>query len=59
LYGPGEPFVFYPWGNKTQVIHPILECNPCDQIQCVHPENPCIKRIELMQVITKVENLLA
>ena len=59
LYGPGEPFVFYPWGNKTQVIHPILECNPCDQIHCVHPENPCINRIELMQVITKVENLLA
>jgi ADP-heptose:LPS heptosyltransferase len=58
LYGPGEPYVFYPWGNKSEVIHPILECNPCNQIHCVHPENPCINRIMLSEVIEKVERLL-
>jgi ADP-heptose:LPS heptosyltransferase len=59
LYGPGEPYVFYPWGPKTQVVHHVLECNPCDQIHCVHPDNPCIHRIAMIEVIEKVETLLS
>lgn len=59
LYGPGEPYVFYPWGAKTAVVHHILECNPCDQVHCVHPENPCINRISMLEVIEKVETLLS
>ncbi len=58
LYGPGEPHVFYPWGAKTAVVHHILECNPCDQVHCVHPDNPCINRISLAEVIEKVTVLL-
>lgn len=59
LYGPGEPFVFYPWGNKSAILHHVLECNPCDQVHCVHPENPCINRITLDEVIGKVESLVS
>ena len=59
LYGPGEPFVFYPWGNQSAVLHHVLECNPCNQITCVHPDNPCINRITLNEVIEKVESLLS
>jgi ADP-heptose:LPS heptosyltransferase len=59
LYGPGEPTVFYPWGRHSAVIHHVLECNPCDQVHCVHPENPCINRITLPEVIEKVESLLS
>jgi ADP-heptose:LPS heptosyltransferase len=59
LYGPGEPFVFYPWSKKSAYIHYVLECNPCDQIHCVHSENPCIKRIQLQEVISKTETLLS
>jgi heptosyltransferase-2 len=59
LYGPGEPDVFYPWGKKTAVVHHVLECNPCDQIHCVHPDNPCIKRISLIEAIEKTETLLS
>jgi ADP-heptose:LPS heptosyltransferase len=58
LYGPGEPHVFYPWGKHTAVIHHILECNPCDQITCVHPQNTCMQRIQLQEVVDKVESLL-
>lgn len=58
LYGPGEPEIFYPLGKKTDYIHYVLECNPCDQKKCVHPENPCIKRIQLIEVINKTETLL-
>jgi ADP-heptose:LPS heptosyltransferase len=59
LYGPGEPFVFYPWSEKSSYLHHVLECNPCDQIHCVHPENPCIKRIQLSEVINKIEVLIS
>ncbi len=58
LYGPGEPYVFYPYGKKSAVIHHILPCNPCDQIHCVHPENPCIKRITLEEVNEKISSLM-
>jgi ADP-heptose:LPS heptosyltransferase len=59
IYGPGEPYVFYPWGEKTAVVHHVLECNPCDQVHCVHPENPCIDRVSLIEVIEKIETLLS
>jgi ADP-heptose:LPS heptosyltransferase len=51
--------VFYPWGKRTAVIHHILECNPCDQIHCVHPDNTCMQRIQLQEVVKKVERLLS
>lgn len=57
LFGPGEPFVFYPWGEHTKYVHHVLPCNPCGQITCVHPKNPCINRIELAEVIEHIKNL--
>jgi ADP-heptose:LPS heptosyltransferase len=59
LYGPGEPKVFYPLAKKSAVIHYILECNPCDQVHCKHPNNPCIQRISMEEVTSKIEQLLA
>jgi ADP-heptose:LPS heptosyltransferase len=58
LYGPGEPTVFYPHGPKTAFVHHVLECNPCDQVHCVHSDNPCINRITMMEVIDKIAHLL-
>ncbi len=58
LFGPGEPEVFYPYGKKSAFLHHVLECNPCDQIHCIHPENPCINRITVQEAILKVEQLL-
>ncbi len=57
LFGPSEPTVFYPYGKKSTYIHYVLECNPCDQIHCVFPENTCIKRIKLEEVIQKINEL--
>ena len=59
LYGPGEPFIFYPKGRKTAWIHHVLPCNPCDQIHCKFSDNPCIRRITVEQVKAKCEELLA
>ena len=59
LFGPGEPHVFYPHGTKTAFLHHVLECNPCDQVHCMHPENPCIQRITMEEVNNKIEWLLS
>lgn len=58
LFGPGEPHVFYPQGKKATFLHHVLECNPCDQVHCVHSDNPCIDRISMEEVKEKVEWLL-
>jgi ADP-heptose:LPS heptosyltransferase len=59
LFGPGVPHVFYPIGEKVRVLHHILPCNPCDQIHCVHPENPCISRIAANDVLEKIDEIMA
>jgi ADP-heptose:LPS heptosyltransferase len=58
LFGPGEPHVFYPYGERTDYLHHVLHCNPCDQVHCVYPENPCIQRITLEEVKMKINMLL-
>jgi len=47
FFGPGVKDVFYPQHPQSMVIHKILPCNPCDQVHCIHPENPCINRISI------------
>lgn len=47
FFGPGVKNVFYPQHPQSLVLHKVLPCNPCDQIHCKHPENPCIDRITL------------
>ncbi|MEO5569711.1 MAG: glycosyltransferase family 9 protein [Bacteroidia bacterium] len=58
LFGPGEPHVFSPFGRKTTFIHHKLECNPCDQIHCKHPELTCMQRIAIEEIVQKVEEIL-
>ncbi len=58
LFGPGPKIIFYPYGKYAAFIHHVLPCNPCDQIHCVHPENPCIQRITLVEVQEKVNQLV-
>jgi ADP-heptose:LPS heptosyltransferase len=47
FFGPGVKDVFYPQHPQSAVIHKVLACNPCDQVHCIYPENPCINRITL------------
>ncbi len=58
LFGPGVPYVFYPRSQRSAVLHIILSCNPCDQVHCVHPENPCISRIQVSEVLVKIDEIL-
>lgn len=56
LFGPGEPHVFYPWGDHTRVVHHILPCNPCGQKNCIQTI-PCISLISIDEVISQIKTL--
>lgn len=58
LFGPGVPNVFYPVGEHVKIFHHVLDCNPCDQINCVVPDNPCINRISVEDVCHQMVNIL-
>ncbi len=58
FFGPGVKDVFYPQHPKSLVIHKILPCNPCDQVHCIHADNPCINRISLEEAINAIGVIL-
>jgi ADP-heptose:LPS heptosyltransferase len=58
LYGPGVPYVFYPYSKNAKVFHHVVKCNPCDQVHCVTPEKPCISLIEAAEVCLTVDKIL-
>ncbi len=58
LFGPGVPRVFYPRGEKSKVLHHVLTCNPCNQINCVQPTNPCINLIQVTDVMSEIQRML-
>lgn len=57
LFGPGIPSVFAPYGLKAQFIHHKLPCNPCAQKVCVLPDNPCMNRIRVQDVLQLVNTI--
>jgi ADP-heptose:LPS heptosyltransferase len=54
LFGPGQPEIFAPYGSRNKYLHVKLSCNPCDQLKCIHPQNPCINRIEVNDVLREI-----
>lgn len=58
LFGPGVKDVFYPQNPHARVLHHVLDCNPCDQIHCVRPENPCMNLITAEEVKSAVDMVL-
>jgi len=58
LFGPGVPIVFYPSNSKSKVLHYVLDCNPCDQVTCVRPNDRCVDRISIEEVKVAVDSIL-
>jgi len=58
LFGPGEPEIFSPKAHNFTALHIKLPCNPCGQIRCFHPDNPCMNRITVDEVMNAVHDLL-
>ncbi len=57
LFGPGSPELFSPLGRRATYIHHKLACNPCDQVHCVHPENTCMQRITVEEVLGNMDKV--
>lgn len=57
FFGPGVPTVFYPRNVNSIVLHHVLDCNPCDQINCVK-ETPCIDLISLAEAQIAMEEII-
>ena len=36
--------------GKKRVVHCYMDCNPCNQVHCVHAEKSCIQRISVNRV---------
>jgi ADP-heptose:LPS heptosyltransferase len=52
LFGPGPPGVWRPYTEKGRFLQKTAgySCYPCEQIQCVRPDSPCIAQIRPQDV---------
>jgi len=58
LFGPNTPDRFAPRGSTSRVIRHEYPCSPCDQKQCVRPNDPCMSAITVDEVLTAARDLL-
>ena len=57
LFGPQSPARFGPRGTGIVVLHRPVECFPCAQVVCVHPENPCVNLTTVEEAVTVAKRL--
>ncbi len=60
LFGPGDASVWYPISKGSVTVHHIEDypCNPCLQKVCVRVDDPCMKRIQVAEVLEAVSGTL-
>jgi ADP-heptose:LPS heptosyltransferase len=56
LFGPGVPDVFYP--HNATILHSVLPCNPCQQKICSQPQDWCMDRIAVIDVLAAADAIL-
>jgi heptosyltransferase-3 len=58
IFGPTDPRVWSPRGERVCVVRKEIPCSPCSRerfLQCIDPE--CMKRIETVEVLKGLEGL--
>jgi heptosyltransferase-1 len=58
LYGPAHPKFTAPAVKNSSFIFHEMECSPCTQKICVHPDRTCMDVISADEVYSKVVQLL-
>lgn len=56
LFGPKDPRIYSPRGEKVQVVYTGVDCSPCALRKCDDPI--CMKTIETSDVLAAAEGLL-
>ena len=59
LFGPSLPHTVAPAGARHAHLHMPLPCCPCDQRRCVRPDDFCLDRISVAEVLRRAGELLA
>ena len=60
IFGPTDPALTGPYGEKHVVLRAGISCSPCLKDQCFHrPEMECMARVEVQQVLEAAERFLA
>ncbi|MDH5511115.1 MAG: lipopolysaccharide heptosyltransferase II [Nitrospinota bacterium] len=58
IFGPSDPVLWGPVGQRKSVVTcEPMECQPCDQNNCIYEGDHCTSRIELPEVQRAVERL--
>lgn len=58
LFGPATPEFTAPrYGHCTAIYHAV-ECSPCRQDACIHPERPCMSLIGMEEVAAAAQKML-
>ena len=60
LFGPGDSEMWRPYSSKSFFIHKKenFPCNPCLQKICYYPENNCMTKISVDDVLNSVNNFI-
>lgn len=56
LFGPKDPAVYGPWGNRAEILVGDVPCRPCTLRTCGYPE--CMRRIDAERVAEAMERML-
>jgi ADP-heptose:LPS heptosyltransferase len=58
IFGPTDPVLWSPRGNKVVVVRKEIECSPCPQekfLRCQRAE--CLYRVEMADVLERLKQL--
>jgi ADP-heptose:LPS heptosyltransferase len=58
VLGPQDVTRFGPRGKQVVWFHKKLECHPCAQRTCKYPDNPCVQRNSVDEVLRGIEQLM-
>lgn len=58
LFGPGNHKFLYPYSKNSAYVRKNLDCSPCEQRKCIHPDNNCMAQITLEEVLKASNKIL-
>jgi ADP-heptose:LPS heptosyltransferase len=58
LFGPGSYEIFHPVGEGVAAISKHFPCSPCYMVECIRPDDPCMKAITVEEVILETARII-
>lgn len=58
LFGPAPPELTAPQKKENFYFYKKVECSPCEQIDCIRPDNTCMDLIQVDEVVPKAVQMI-